>query len=128
MDIKGTVPLISEVQAGHWREVIDNLQPGEGERIKTTAPVRRYTYALRVSGDSMEPKFPEGCVVIVEPEESADPGRFIVVRQNGHATLKQLVQDGNRLYLKPLNPRYPIMEMAHDAELCGVVKKIQMDV
>ncbi len=128
--IKGTVPLISEVQAGAWRDVIDNLQPGEGERIPTTYKAKRHTYALRVRGDSMEPKFPDGCIIIVEPEELADNGKFVVVRQNGdtEATFKQFIQDGSRRYLKPLNPRYPIMEMTEDAVFCGVVKKMEMDV
>lgn len=128
--IRGYVPLISLVQAGAWQEVIDNLQPGEGELIETTYNARRHTFALRVKGDSMEPRFPEGSILIVEPEEPAVHGKFVIVRQNGdsEATFKQLVQDGNNLYLKPLNPRYPILEMAKDAVICGVVKRVEMDV
>lgn len=127
--IRGTVPLISWVQAGHWNDVIDPLQPGEGERVPTTYRARAHTYALRVQGDSMEPKFPDGAILIVEPEEHPSPGQYVIVRQNGgEATFKQLVQDGGRMYLKPLNPRYPIMEMKPDAAFCGVVKRIEMDV
>lgn len=128
-EIKGTVPLISWVQAGQWSDVIDNLHPGEGERIPTTYRVRKHTYALRVRGDSMEPKFPEGAILIVEPEENPEPGSFVIIRQNGgEATFKQLVQDGTARYLKPLNPRYPIMELKPDAVFCGVVKRVEMDV
>lgn len=127
--MRGTVPLISWVQAGQWQEAIDNLSPGEGERIATTYKVKRHTYALRVRGDSMEPKFPDGCTIIVEPDENPQPGAYVIIRQNGdEATFKQLVQDGAKRYLKPLNPRYPIMELLPDAEFCGVVKKIEMDV
>lgn len=126
--IKGSVPLVSWVQAGTWALADDPLQPGEGERIPTTYQARAHTFALRVRGDSMEPKFPEGCIIIVEPESEATPGQYVVVRQNGDdATFKQLVQDGSRMYLKPLNPRYPIMEMAPDAVICGVVKRMEMD-
>ena len=129
VDLKGTVPLISWVQAGEWHEVIDNLQPGEGERVPTTYKVKAHTYALKVRNDSMEPKFPEGCTIIVEPEDDPQPGRYVIVRQNGdQATFKQLMQDGDKLYLKPMNPRYPIMPLAPDAVFCGVVKKIEMDV
>lgn len=128
-DLKGTVPLISEVQAGNWKEAIDNLHPGEGERIHTTYRVRKHTYALRVTNDSMEPKFPDGAIIIVEPEEHAQPGKFVVVRRgDGKATLKQLVQDGDTLFLKPLNPRYPIMEITPDTVFCGVVKRVEFDV
>lgn len=129
-DIRGSVPLISWVQAGGWEAVIDNLQPGQGERIPTTYRARPHTYALRVRGDSMEPQFPDGSIIIVEPEEPARPGAFVIVRQNqnAEATFKQLVVDGGRHYLKPLNSRYPIMELASDAVICGVVKRIEMDV
>ncbi len=128
-EIKGTVPLISWVQAGHWNDVIDNLHPGEGERISTTYRVRKHTYALRVRGDSMEPKFPDGAILIVEPDENPEPGAYVIVRHNGgEATFKQLMLDGNTRYLKPLNPRYPIMEIRPDAVFCGVVKRMEMDV
>ena len=129
-EIRGRVPLISWVQAGAWSEVIDNLQPGEGERIETTYRASANAYALRVRGDSMEPKFPAGAILIVEPNENPEPGKYVIVRQNGdtEATFKQLVQDGGTLYLKPLNDRYPIMMLRPDAVFCGVVKRMEMDV
>ena len=125
-----TVPLISWVQAGEWTTLIDNLAPGDGERITTTYASKIHTYALRVRGDSMEPKFPDGSILIVEPDEDPLPGKYVIVRQNGDsdATFKQLVQDGGSMYLKPLNPRYPIMELKEDAVFCGVVKRVEMDV
>lgn len=127
--IRGTVPLISWVQAGYGMSAVDNLQPGEGERIATTVRVMKHTYALRVRGDSMEPKFPEGCIIIVEPEEDAIHGKFVIVRRNGdEPTLKQYVEDGGSKYLKPLNQRYPIEIMRPDDVFCGVVKFIQMPV
>ena len=129
LGLRGSVPLISWVQAGQWENVIDNLGPGEGERIETTYKAKSHTYALRVRGDSMEPKFPAGCIIIVEPEECPSPGQFVVIRQNGdEATFKQYIEDGSSKFLKPLNDRYPIMEMRKDAVFCGVVKKMEMDV
>lgn len=124
------VPLISFVAAGSWTDAVDNYAPGDGEAwVETTVPVKRHTYALRVEGDSMEPRFPNGAILIVEPEAEAKSGSFVIMRQNGtDATFKQLVHDGGRWYLKPVNPRYPIMELAEDAVLCGVVKQMVMDV
>ena len=125
-----TVPLISWVAAGSWSEAIDTLAPGQGARIPTTARVRQHTYALRVRGDSMEPKFPDGSIIIVEPEEEPLPGKYVIVRQNGdtEVVFKQLIQDGGTLYLKPLNDRYPILALRTDAVFCGVVKRVEMDV
>lgn len=126
----GRVPIISMVAAGNWSEAVDNLSPGVADEwIETTIPVKRHTYALKVSGDSMEPKFPDGAIIIVEPEEEARNGSYVIVRQNGaEATFKQLVYDGAQAYLKPLNNRYPIMPLLPDAAICGVVKQMVMDV
>lgn len=124
------VPLISLVAAGTWSEAMNTLEIGDAhEWIETTATITKNGYALRVEGDSMEPKFPHGAILIVEPNEEARNGSYVIVRQNGSdATFKQLVVDGGQSYLKPLNPRYPIMELRHDAVICGVVKRVEMDV
>lgn len=128
-EIRGEVPLISWVQAGDWVGVVDNYAPGVGEElIPTTIPVKRHTYALRVKGDSMTnpngwPSFPEGMIIIVEPEFDHEPGDFVIVKNgDNEATFKQLVKDGTDWLLKPLNPRYPIKLMPADATICGVVR------
>jgi len=134
-DLRAEVPLISWVQAGQWRDLEDNFQPGDAERwVVTYASVSKHAYALRILGDSMTnpngaPSFPEGTIIIVDPEREAAPGKFVVVRQNSdtECTFKQLVRDGGRYYLKPLNPRYPILEMLPDAVVCGVLVQAVMD-
>lgn len=127
---KGKVPLISYVAAGHWHEAVDNYTPGSADEwIDTTVPIKRHTYALRVEGDSMEPRFPSGAIIIVEPEAEAKSGSFVIARQNGtDATFKQLILDGGVWFLKPVNPRYPLMQLGEDAVICGVVKQMIMDV
>ena len=35
--------------------------------------------------------------------------------------LKQLIIEGSRQYLKPLNPRYPIIALTEQFKVCGVV-------
>ena len=37
-------------------------------------------YALRVLGDSMEPEFPDGCVVIIDPCRAPRDGSYVVVK------------------------------------------------
>jgi SOS-response transcriptional repressor LexA len=133
--IRAQVPLISWVQAGTWSANIDNFQPNDAEKwLETTARVGPRAYALRVSGDSMtDPggtrSFTEGMILIVDPDIEARPGQFVIVRQNHdtECTFKQLLRDGGRFYLKPLNPRYPILELREDAVICGVVRQATMD-
>ena len=129
--IRGRVPLISWVQAGMWMEIVDNFAPGDAEQwLDTTYNARSNTFALRVQGDSMEPRFPEGSIIIVEPNDDAVHGKFVVAKRPGEnsATFKQLVVDGGRCYLKPLNPIYPLIEITAGTQIVGVVKRVEMEV
>lgn len=121
------VPVISCVQAGRATEIIENLAEHDDiEWTETSLPVRRYTFALRVEGDSMAPKFPPGVILIVEPDMQAEPGDYVVARNgNCEGTFKRLVQDAGRLYLKPENPQYPMLDAA-DYTIVGVVREVLM--
>ncbi len=128
--IRAYVPLISWVAAGHWREVADPYPPGQSETMApVTCRVGPNAFALRVQGDSMEPMFPNGSIIIVDPAVEPRQGSYVVVRldEAEQSTFKQLVIDGGARYLKPLNPRYPVMEIRQSATVCGVVRQMVMD-
>ena len=103
VDARAEVPLVSEVEAGRYT-VIDNFRPtGRFETVPVTVPVKRHTYALRVNGDSMlsasGDSFPDGSIVIVEPEIQAVPGDYVIaLTESQQTTFKQLVRDGGELY------------------------------
>lgn len=127
LDVRASVPLVSEVEVGNYT-VIDNFKPSGGfESVLVSVEVKRHTYALRVHGDSMVSdtgdSFPDGSVIIVEPEMASLPGDYVIaVNKANHTTFKQLVQDGGELYLKPLNTRYPI-RLLGNATVIGVVSE-----
>lgn len=116
---EATVPLISWVKAGSWAEVNDPYEPGEAMLwiAPQTKIVSPHTFALRVEGDSMTSPtgatFPEGCIIIVDPDRAAKAGDYVVAKDvaTQKATFKRLTTDGNRWYLKPLNPAYPAIEI-----------------
>lgn len=116
------VPLVSSVAAGLFAEATDYMPVGySDEWVECTVQVKDHTFALRVEGDSMEPKFEEGCILVVEPDLEARPGDYVIAKNgDNEATFKQLVRDGGVYMLKPLNPRYPIRPLA-DAKIIGVV-------
>lgn len=106
------IPLISWVKAGDWQEDCDVIQPGEADEWIETDIKGKCIFALRVAGDSMEPEFTEGEILIINPHADVNPGDFVVVKNGkGEATLKQLKKYGNTLVLHPLNPRYKDMEV-----------------
>ncbi len=82
-------------------------------------------YALRVLGDSMEPEFADGCVVIVDPAYAPRDGAFVVVEFAGDVFFRQLVFDGERRFLKPLNPKYGGFELTLPYTILGgVVQRV----
>lgn len=137
-ELKGQVPLISWVQAGAFAAAVDNFHPGQADEwIPTTVPIHRHTYALRVRGDSMtnplgDPTFPDGSVIIVEPEAIESPdkmvGRFVIAKRisDDEATFKKLVKDAGQFFLKPLNPQYPTLTLGEGDVFCGVVREKAM--
>jgi len=78
-------------------------------------------YALRVVGDSMEPEFADGCVVIIDPGHAPHDGSYVVVEFAGDVFFRQLVFDGERRFLKPLNPKYGGFELTPPYAIRGGV-------
>ena len=73
----------------------------------------------------MEPKFHEGDLIFVDPNASAEHGKYVVVRidSSNEATFKQLIIEEGSKYLKALNPDWPnrIIEIDEEASICGVI-------
>lgn len=127
------VPLISWTRATFWPKYVGSGESlaadpfraeGGEERIITNISVGKEAFALQVKGDLMEPEFPEGCTIIVDPGRKAIHGSYVVVHieDDKEATFKQLILDGFRKYLKPANDRYPILEVTgKKVRICGVV-------
>ena len=78
-------------------------------------------YALRVVGDSMEPEFADGCVIIIDPGCAPRDGAYVVVEFAGDVFFRQLVFDGERRFLKPLNPKYGGFEITPPYTIRGGV-------
>lgn len=119
------VPRLSWVSAGLFREM--EAADASSDWDTPSEPMSAEAFSLRVEGDSMEPEFPHGCIIFVEPRTEALNGDFVVVTLDDthRATFKELVVDGPARYLKPLNPRYPILPLTPQARVCGVVREMR---
>ena len=106
--IKSTVPLISWVQAGAWSE-INEIREYDAMRYMCPVNSSDKTFALKVQGVSMEPKFYEGDLIFVDPEAECIHGSYVVARldDDNHATFKQLIIENGQKFLKAANPNWP---------------------
>lgn len=134
-DIRRRVPLLSSVQAGNWREMIEGSLDEVTEWIETTARVSPYSFSLRVSGDSMSSpagsgvSLPDGSIVIVDPDIEPVSGKIVVARLKGsnESTVKKLVIDGPNIYLMPLNPAFSPIPIDSACEIIGVCVRVEMN-
>lgn len=130
-DLTRRVPLISYVMAGAWADAEDPYSIGDAEDwLPVPKKCGPRTFALRVRGVSMynpngKPSYEEGDYIFVDPDVEPQHRSAVIVRLDDEkeATFKQLIIEGDRRYLKALNPAWPepIIQINGDATICGVV-------
>lgn len=105
------IGVFGNVAAGIPIDRIENFDPDDPdsweEINRWTAKSGTY-FALRIKGDSMEPRMLDGDVVIVRVQPMVESGEIAVVAVNGDfATCKKVLwdEDGG-LFLISLNPAY----------------------
>lgn len=117
------VPLISwEELVKHGNEPVESFAPEVFSWIPVAPKGSERCFALRVPDDSMEPDFSEGEIIVIDPLLEGGHNKFLVAREGGNRpTFKQLVMHGEQLYLKPLNSRYPLIQVKNDLKVVGVL-------
>jgi len=118
------VPIISWASAGKCEEVIEEGIPEEWIEVDVDKP---NLFALRVQGESMEPEFTEGEIIIVDTDSPSESGHFIIPKNGkGEITFKQAKKHGNVRILRPLDPKYSEIEMTEEQRYIGkVIRKIK---
>jgi len=77
---------------------------------------------LMVVGDSMEPEFNDGEIIVIEMGAAARDGSFVVGTANDEFIFRQLISDAQDGWmLHALNPAYPDVAIAGLDTLKGVV-------
>ena len=97
------VPVLGVIPAGIPIEAIEDVLDYEEIPADWTAGGKEY-FALRISGNSMYPKYLEGDVVIFLQVEDCENGMECAVIVNGQdATFKKIIKQSGGLVLQPLN-------------------------
>jgi DNA polymerase V len=78
-------------------------------------------FALRVTGDSMEPEFRDGCIIIIDPEGVISDGCYVLARHEDGYIFRQLIYSGERYLLKALQEGHEIIELPDLTPVAGVI-------
>lgn len=106
------IKLFGDVAAGIPIKQIDNFDPDDEtswEEINRSTARNGIYFALRIKGDSMEPRIMNGDRVIVRYQETVESGQTAVVTINADtATCKKVIWDEQGgMILMSNNPAYP---------------------
>lgn len=83
-------------------EKIDNDVPYEEILVSDT----ECTFAVKISGDSMEPKYPDKSIALVKQCDALDNARIGIVWYNDKSYCKKVVQANGKTLLVSLNKKY----------------------
>lgn len=121
------VPVIARIESAPDGYIAETQYPaGGGGYVKFLAK-DRFTYAMRVRGDSMRPRMRSGEFIIVEPNVESHPGDDVVVKSaDGRRMVKELLYiRGGEITLGPVNNGFrPITLALADIESIHYVAAI----
>lgn len=84
-------------------------------------------FLLKIDGESMrDAGIDEGDLVIIKPQNHADPNDIVVAMLDGEATVKRFLKDGDRVVLKPENPDMKPIVVNKDREFSIIGKVISI--
>ncbi|QQP88589.1 helix-turn-helix transcriptional regulator [Skermanella mucosa] len=110
------IPVIGYAQAGAQGFFDDAGYPvGSGwDELQFPHVGDPQAYALEITGDSMEPVYRDGDIIIVSPSASLRRGDRVVVKTTGGEVMaKQLLRStANRIELQSINPAHPLRTLS----------------
>lgn len=125
------VPLINKVAAGYPREFTDLSYPARvaDEYVRCPGLADVDAFAARVVGDSMEPNYVEGDIVVFSPAKPISDGMdcFARLEVDGQTTFKRVYfeEGGALIRLQPLNSAYPPRTFKRD-EVAGLYAAVSV--
>ena len=111
---RGAVPILGSIACGQ-RITPDTTPEGYADLPDGI----RADFALRCKGDSMEPTFIDGDLVLIRQQPEVEPGQIAAVNIAGETTLKHVYPQKEGLLLVADNPQYPpiLASVSSDEEI-----------
>jgi SOS-response transcriptional repressor LexA len=114
----GLIPVLGNVPAGIANDTVSE----EIQEYISVPDAPPHCYALKVTGDSMEPTFRHGDYVLFVIDEDVPPGSIVIVNDAyGESMVKRLKKKGGTYYLVSDNPAYKAVEPDREYRIVGKV-------
>jgi len=78
-------------------------------------------FALRVIGDEMEPEFPDGCIIIIDPAGHCTNGTYVVAAHDDGHIFRQLEIEENNYTLHGLKEGVEVLTLEGKSAVIGTV-------
>lgn len=102
------VPILSLKQVMQWPDNIEMIRESSETRfIKTDVQTNEHVFAIIEKEGALEPRFPEGTVLIFDSERTAPQNKDFVLLISKNKDLpqfRQILIDGSDMYVKSINP------------------------
>jgi phage repressor protein C with HTH and peptisase S24 domain len=108
----------NRVSAGVGEWIFDDLERGRLE-VGSSPLAENADFAVCISGDSMEPEYHDGEVVLISAQEEVEAGEIGIFILNGSSYIKKAGSDG----LVSLNPKYDVITVS-DNDIFRCVGKV----
>lgn len=116
-----------------WQQVIDYHPDATLDKTQSYLEYFNYQdvacYALLIKGDAMVAplsqglSFTPGSYVVIDPNKMPVHGSYVIAATSSkkEPILRQYVEEGSVVYLKPLNPQYPLIHLERGTKILGIV-------
>jgi transcriptional regulator with XRE-family HTH domain len=119
------IPVLKWDWIDDWKNgTIEKYKPDMTHWVSTERNVSEKAFALTVQTDSLGLPFRKGSLLIIESEKIPNDGDLILIKMSSSEpiVLKQIVRDGNDIYVKSVNPELKgIKLISNDASFYGVL-------
>lgn len=119
------LPLLTLFEAVNYSKVIAGFN---GQRFPVDSRVSDQSFVVRSSGKAMAGQFPEGTLLVVDPEEVPGDGDYVLatVKKIPEAIFRQLVMGDMASYLVAIDQSFSTIELNRGDDVIGVVVEAKL--
>ena len=120
------IPVITMLQACRFKEVLKESSKAK-EKIIVSNDLSKDTFAVKLTGNSMSPRFSAGSILLIDPSTIIADGDYVLARTTfmPESILRQYVVGSAGNYLIASNPKFEPILLQKKDNLIGKVVEVK---